>query len=93
MESSAGVLTPVGADTTNEPVLLDTPLALEELDVSDALVSLVIAVKDALDEVPPEPEGALLQDTNRQNTKTVEATMTKCFFIGSPLFETQLTLL
>ena len=79
---------PVGVDTTNDPVLLDVPLTLEELeglDVPDAPVLLVFAIEDAFEEALPEPAGALLQDANRQNAIVAATTMTRCFFIGSLL--------
>ena len=82
IESSAGVLMPVGVDTTNGPVLLDVPLTLEELeglDVPDAPVLLVFAIEDAFEEALPEPAGALLQDANRQNAIVAATTMTRCF--------------
>ena len=86
----------MGADTVNEPVLLDVPLTLEELegiDVPDALLPLAFAAEDDAEEALPDPVGALLQDANRQNAMVAATTITRRFFIEPPLFEAQLRLL
>ena len=86
----------MGADTVNEPVLLDVPLTLKELeglDIPDALVLLAFAAEDAFETALPEPVEVLLQDANRQNAIAAATTITRRFFIEPPLFEAQLRLL